>query len=181
MSCISIVHTRNTMDLIICCYIFVSIWYVCKLFIYVYRYDDQVDRVTKYQRILLDDLTLIEFGIMEHGGPVSLFKQSPKTGHHCIRLHYKVASVPGYYHMFRSTNLRFFNNMAVGIKTHEEMIGMDCCQMFLLTFLCILCTKYMNHSMAWRSCQSLHKLYLPNYWIEFSEIWLNYWTDFTEI
>ncbi|PNF21521.1 hypothetical protein B7P43_G13512, partial [Cryptotermes secundus] len=86
---------------------------------YVAEYDDQVDRVTKYQRIFLDDLTLIEFGIPEHGGAVSLFKQTSKTEHHCIRLHYKVASVSGYFHMFRSTNLRFFNNMAVGIKTHE--------------------------------------------------------------
>ncbi|XP_069695260.1 phosphatidylinositide phosphatase SAC2 isoform X2 [Periplaneta americana] len=89
---------------------------------YVAEYDDQVDRVTKYQHVLLDDLTLIEFGVPEQSGPGSLFKQSSKVGHHCIRLHYKVASMHGYYHMFRSTNLRFFNNMAVGIKTDEEMI-----------------------------------------------------------
>jgi hypothetical protein len=88
--------------------------------------------VTKYQRVLLYDLTLIEFGILEYSGSVSLFKQTSKTGHHCIRLHYKVDSVPGYYHVFRSTNLRFFNNMAVGIKTHEEMIGMDGSRMFAL-------------------------------------------------
>ncbi|XP_068084961.1 phosphatidylinositide phosphatase SAC2 [Anabrus simplex] len=88
---------------------------------YVAEYDDQLDRVTKYQRVLLSDLTLIEFGTPEQS-TVSLFKQSPKTGQHCLRLHYTVSGVSGYYHMFRSTNLRFFNNMAVGIKTEEEMI-----------------------------------------------------------
>lgn len=101
------------------------------------RYDDQLDRITKYQRILLDDLTLIEFGVPEHGGTVLLFKQTSKTEHHCIRLNYKVASVSGYYHMFRSTNLRFFNNLAVGIKTHEEMIGMDGCHMFYIFVHCL--------------------------------------------
>ncbi|KAJ9598474.1 hypothetical protein L9F63_010843, partial [Diploptera punctata] len=89
---------------------------------YVAEYDDQLDRVTKYQRVMLEDLTMIEFGVADHSNAVSLFKQSQRTGHHCIRLHYQVAAVPGYYHMFRSTNLRFFNNMAVGIKTEEEMI-----------------------------------------------------------
>jgi len=101
------------------------------------RYDDQLDRITKYQRILLDDLTLIECGVPEHGGTVSLFKQTSKMEHHCIRLNYKVASVSGYYHMFRSTNLRFFNNLAVGIKTHEEMIGMDGCHMFYVFVHCL--------------------------------------------
>ena len=66
---------------------------------------------------------MIEFGVADLSNAVSLFKQSHRTGHHCIRLHYQVAAVAGYYHMFRSTNLRFFNNMAVGIKTEEEMIG----------------------------------------------------------
>jgi len=101
------------------------------------RYDDQLDRITKYQRILLDDLTLIEFGVPEQVGTVLLFKQTSKTEHHCIRLNYKVASVSGYYHMFRSTNLRFFNNLAVGIKTHEEMIGMDGCHMFYVYVHCL--------------------------------------------
>jgi len=101
------------------------------------RYDDQLDRITKYQRILLDDLTLIECGVPEHGGTVSLFKQTAKMEHHCIRLNYNVASVSGYYHMFRSTNLRFFNNLAVGIKTHEEMIGMDGCHMFYVFVHCL--------------------------------------------
>ncbi|KAJ8983827.1 hypothetical protein NQ317_008953 [Molorchus minor] len=85
---------------------------------FVADYDDQVDKITKYQRVSLIDLTLIEFGMAEMSG--SLFK-TPKL-RYCIRLNYKVNNVSGYYHMFRSTNLRFFNNMAVVIKSIDEEI-----------------------------------------------------------
>lgn len=86
-------------------------------------YDDQFDKITKYQRVYLQDLTLLEFGTAESTN--SLFKSSkPK---HCIRLNYKVNNVAGYYHMFRSTNLRFFNNLAVVIKNLDEEIGESSC------------------------------------------------------
>ena len=81
-------------------------------------YDDQIDKVTNYQRVSLNDIVMIEFGQPEIG--VSLFKNKQ---HHCIRIDYKISSEYGYFHMFRSTNLRFFNNMAVVIKTEEETIG----------------------------------------------------------
>lgn len=86
---------------------------------FVADYDDQVDKVTKYQRVFLKDLTFIESGIPESA--TSLFKSNKHF--YCIRLNYKVDGVSGYYHMFRSTNLRFFNNMAVVIKNEEEEIG----------------------------------------------------------
>lgn len=86
---------------------------------FVADYDDQVDKVTKYQKVLLIDVTLIESGIPETG--TTLFKNNKSF--YCIRLNYKVNGVTGYYHMFRSTNLRFFNNMAVAIKNEEEEIG----------------------------------------------------------
>lgn len=41
----------------------------------------------------------------------------------CIRIHYQVDGQDGFFHMFRSTNLRFFNNMAIYIKTPEEING----------------------------------------------------------
>ncbi|GLV32607.1 spermathreecae [Carabus blaptoides fortunei] len=86
---------------------------------YVAEYDDQVDRVTKYQRVELKDLILLECGLPESS--MSLFKNTSKTKqHYSIRLNYKVDGVDGYYHMFRSTNLRFFNNLAVIIKNEEE-------------------------------------------------------------
>lgn len=82
-------------------------------------YDDQVDKVTKYQRVALEDVTLLESGVPD--SLTSLFKTS--KSHHCIRINYKVDGVSGYYHMFRSTNLRFFNNMTVIIKNEEEEVG----------------------------------------------------------
>ncbi|XP_076241319.1 phosphatidylinositide phosphatase spermathreecae isoform X2 [Calliopsis andreniformis] len=84
---------------------------------YVADYDDQIDKVTNYQRVPLEDIVLIEFGQPET--TVSLFKNKH---FYCIRINYKVANECGYFHMFRSTNLRFFNNMAVVIKTEEESI-----------------------------------------------------------
>ncbi|CAK9808185.1 Phosphatidylinositide phosphatase SAC2 [Anthophora quadrimaculata] len=84
---------------------------------YVADYDDQIDKVTNYQRVPLEDIVLIEFG--QPKNTVSLFENKH---FHCIRINYKIANEYGYFHMFRSTNLRFFNNMAVVIKTKEESI-----------------------------------------------------------
>lgn len=90
---------------------------------YVADYDYQIDKVNKYQRVLLKDVTLLEYGLSDNSG-LSLFKGSfTKPQHHCIRINYKVNGVEGYYHMFRATNLRFFNNMAVVIKNDDEAIG----------------------------------------------------------
>lgn len=85
---------------------------------YIADYDDQIDKVTNYQRVLLTDIVLIEFGQPEN--TVSFFKNKH---YHCIRINYKMKGEYGYFHMFRSTNLRFFNNMAVVIKNEEETIG----------------------------------------------------------
>ncbi|GBM70724.1 Phosphatidylinositide phosphatase SAC2 [Araneus ventricosus] len=78
---------------------------------FVAEYDDQTDRIIKYQHVLLEDLERIELG-PEPG----VFKSK----HCCLRLHYSVYGQSGYFHMFRSTNTRFFNNMAVPIKSEEE-------------------------------------------------------------
>ncbi|XP_054278972.1 phosphatidylinositide phosphatase SAC2 [Macrosteles quadrilineatus] len=109
---------------------------------YVAEYDDQIDRVTKYHHVPLPDLNLIELGVVDLSFSVAqstmqLFKSkntrghyclrlnysvSKNTrGHYCLRLNYSVAGQSGYCHTFRSTNLRFFNNVAVLIKTEEEM------------------------------------------------------------
>ncbi|XP_011497035.1 PREDICTED: phosphatidylinositide phosphatase SAC2 isoform X2 [Ceratosolen solmsi marchali] len=84
---------------------------------YVADYDEQIDKVTNYQRVLLKDIVLIECGQIEN--TVCLFKNK---NHYCIRINYKINDDCGYFHMFRSTNLRFFNNMAIVIKTDEERI-----------------------------------------------------------
>ncbi|XP_072393622.1 phosphatidylinositide phosphatase SAC2 isoform X3 [Diabrotica undecimpunctata] len=85
---------------------------------FVADYDDQVDKVTNYQKVLLEDVVLLEFGMAESS--TSLFKTSKHR--YSIRINYKVNNVSGYYHMFRSTNFRFFNNMAVVVKNMEEEI-----------------------------------------------------------
>ncbi|KAJ8920227.1 hypothetical protein NQ315_011888 [Exocentrus adspersus] len=85
---------------------------------FVADYDDQVDKVTKYQRVYLQDLTLLEFGMAESTN--SLFRSSKNR--YCVRINYTVNNVSGYYHMFRSTGFRFFNNLAVVIKNMEEEI-----------------------------------------------------------
>ncbi|KAE8740672.1 hypothetical protein FOCC_FOCC013820 [Frankliniella occidentalis] len=89
---------------------------------YVADYDEQMDRVTKYQQVLLKDITWLEQGTAELSTTGSLFKQSSRSLHHCIRIHYAVDCQPGYFHMFRSAHIRFFNNVAVEIKSQEEMV-----------------------------------------------------------
>ncbi|XP_033207947.1 phosphatidylinositide phosphatase SAC2 isoform X2 [Belonocnema kinseyi] len=84
---------------------------------YVADYDEHIDKVTNYQRVPLTDIVLMECGQPEN--TVSLFKNKH---HYCVRISYKIESDYGYFHMFRSTNLRFFNNMAIVIKNEEEAI-----------------------------------------------------------
>lgn len=60
------------------------------------------------------------------GPEPSLFKSK----HHCIRLHYLVNGQGGYFHMFRSTGTRFFNNVAVAMSSEEETIGKDWCRLW---------------------------------------------------
>ncbi|KAL0276635.1 UNVERIFIED_CONTAM: hypothetical protein PYX00_004166 [Menopon gallinae] len=89
------------------------------------RYDEQIDRVTKYQKIDLKNLKMIELGPISAPTQMSsVFKlnKSSMNNQFCIRIHYTIAGEDGYFHMFRSTNLRFFNNMTVLIKSPEEML-----------------------------------------------------------
>lgn len=82
-----------------------------------------MDRVTKYQQVLLQDISWLEQGTAELSTAGSLFKQSSRSLHHCLRIHYSADCQPGYFHMFRSAHIRFFNNVAVEIRSQEEMIG----------------------------------------------------------
>lgn len=86
-----------------------------------------MDRVTKYQKVSLKDVTLIELGsnTVQPSPMSSVFKfnKSSAIEQFCFRIHYTVGGEEGYFHMFRATNLRFFNNMTVVIKSTEEMHG----------------------------------------------------------
>ncbi|XP_025834417.1 phosphatidylinositide phosphatase SAC2 isoform X2 [Agrilus planipennis] len=107
-----------------------SILILTKESYFVAEYDDQVDRITKYETVPLSDITSLEFGVPE--SMTSLFKTT--KNHYCIRINYKINDCDGYFHMFRSTNLRFFNNMTVIIKNVEEEIESlkSICETFLV-------------------------------------------------
>uniref|UniRef100_A0A146LP15 Phosphatidylinositide phosphatase SAC2 n=2 Tax=Lygus hesperus TaxID=30085 RepID=A0A146LP15_LYGHE len=93
---------------------------------YVADYDDEIDQVTKCQRVLLSDISMVELGPMENQSqnPLQLFNKGKQkqSGQQCLRFRYKIDSNCVYSHTFRSSNLRFFNNVAIVIKTEEEML-----------------------------------------------------------
>ncbi|XP_053645587.1 phosphatidylinositide phosphatase SAC2 isoform X2 [Cherax quadricarinatus] len=84
---------------------------------YVAQYDEETDRILHYERVSLIDLEKIEMGPFTCQG---MFKQS--RPHQCVRFNYLVDGQSGFLQMFRSMNIRFFNNMAITIKSEEEMI-----------------------------------------------------------
>ncbi|CAL4085307.1 unnamed protein product [Meganyctiphanes norvegica] len=84
---------------------------------YVATYDEETDQIERYERVSLIDLEKIEMGAYTCQG---VFKQSRVQ--HCIRFNYAVDGQSGYFHMLRSMNIRFFNNMAVTVKSEEEVI-----------------------------------------------------------
>nr|XP_029717901.1 phosphatidylinositide phosphatase SAC2 isoform X1 [Aedes albopictus] len=81
------------------------------------EYDSHLDKIVRFENVSLDSITLIELGLFQHN---KMF-QGPAPAHLCIRLNYAVDGVDGYFHMFRSPNIRFFNNVAVVIKKTEEI------------------------------------------------------------
>jgi len=119
---------------------------------YVAYYDDEVDKVMNYQRVALSDIEIIEFGVAPHSPAFNLpgFKRHSKNEVHSLRLNYRMPQPPssvfydangdcsavpaepaslnvgtnlsGFFHMFRATNQRFFNSMAVMVNTEEEKI-----------------------------------------------------------
>ena len=78
-----------------------------------------------FPRVLLCNIDKIEFGLPEQSFS---FGRSNMRNEHSVRLWYRMpsedasAADSGYFHMFRSTNLRFFNNMAVVVRTEDEQV-----------------------------------------------------------
>ena len=112
---------------------------------YIAHYDDEVDKVTSYQRVALSDIEMIEYGLQDH--TFNLLKQS--KGSYTLRISYRMPPPPssvfyngadieslppspaslnagnnlsGYFHALRACNLRFFNSMAVVVTTNEERL-----------------------------------------------------------
>ncbi|XP_047035991.1 phosphatidylinositide phosphatase SAC2 isoform X2 [Helicoverpa zea] len=91
---------------------------------YVADYDETSDRLLGVQRVPLRDVTAIELGPFD-ANCTTIFNVGRKNSSeaiYCIRISYSCGGEAGYFHMFRSTTLRFFNNMAVVINTKDEMI-----------------------------------------------------------
>lgn len=83
------------------------------------EYDSNLDKIVRYENVPLTSITMVELGLSQHQ---NLFK-GPALPHLCVRINYAVHGVDGYFHMFRSPNIRFFNNVAVVIKKNEEIVG----------------------------------------------------------
>ncbi|XP_053678943.1 phosphatidylinositide phosphatase SAC2 [Anopheles nili] len=81
------------------------------------EYDSHLDKIVRFENVPLESITLIELGLFQHN---KMF-QGPAPAHLCFRLNYAVGGVDGYFHMFRSPNIRFFNNVAVVIRKTEEI------------------------------------------------------------
>ncbi|XP_016971036.1 phosphatidylinositide phosphatase SAC2 isoform X1 [Drosophila rhopaloa] len=81
------------------------------------EYDSHLDKIFRFEKVQLTQVHLIELGMHQQ---TKIF-QGSASAHLCLRLNYNVEEQEGYFHMFRSANLRFFNNMAYVIKTQEEL------------------------------------------------------------
>lgn len=83
------------------------------------EYDSHLDKIIRFERVPLLNVTMIECGLHQH---TKMF-QGSVSSNLCIRINYSVTGVDGYFHMFRSPNIRFFNNVAIVIKLQEEISG----------------------------------------------------------
>ncbi|XP_054747755.1 phosphatidylinositide phosphatase SAC2 isoform X3 [Anastrepha obliqua] len=82
------------------------------------EYDSHLDKIVRFEKVQLQNITLIELGMYQQ---TKLF-QGTAPALLCLRLNYIVDGVDGYFHMFRSANIRFFNNMVFVIKTQDEVM-----------------------------------------------------------
>lgn len=84
------------------------------------EYDSNLDKVVRFEKVNLQHITEIELGWYQHS---KIFQITPMP-HLCIRINYSIDGVDQFYHMLRSASLRFFNNVAIVIKTPEEILGL---------------------------------------------------------
>lgn len=83
------------------------------------EYDSHLDKIVRFEKVALDRITAIEFGLAPTAQKMF---QSTAASVPCVRINYAVDDVDGYFHMFRSPNIRFFNNMALVIRTQDEVV-----------------------------------------------------------
>ena len=61
---------------------------------YIANYDDDVDKVTRYQRVALFDIESIEFGPLEESAFQLSFRKSLSKNEHHLRISYKMPGQP---------------------------------------------------------------------------------------
>ncbi|XP_014666575.1 PREDICTED: phosphatidylinositide phosphatase SAC2-like, partial [Priapulus caudatus] len=79
---------------------------------YVADYIEEMDKISQFHRVALEDMLEMEIG------PESSLFKSKKTW--CLRINYAHNGESGYFYTFRSSTTRFFNNMAISIRSPEE-------------------------------------------------------------
>lgn len=83
------------------------------------EYDSNLDKIVRFEKVPLQNITEMELGWFQHS---KIFQITP-TPFLCLRINYSIDGNDSYYHMLRSAPLRFFNNVAIVIKTNEEILG----------------------------------------------------------
>jgi hypothetical protein len=61
---------------------------------YVAHYDDEVDKVTSYQRVVLADIEMIEFGVPDQATFNLSFRNQASKGNHSLRINYRMTPPP---------------------------------------------------------------------------------------
>lgn len=82
------------------------------------EYESALDKIVKFLKVFLEQISSVEFGSYQQS---KLF-QGNSVNHLCIRINYVNSNGKEQYHIFRSSNLRFFNNVAVVIRTNDEIM-----------------------------------------------------------
>ena len=101
--------------------------------LYLANYNEAHEAFTDYQKIPLEDVERIELAPESSSSQIEqlLFKSASVPKFHVLRIYYKIPTVQqgtpqetpsGYFHTFRSCNLRFFNNLVITMKSQDEQV-----------------------------------------------------------
>ena len=78
---------------------------------YLVDYDDDIDEITAYQCVYLENVEKIELGLT-----TSLFRAKQM----CLRIYYNHEGESGFFHMLRNSQIRLFNNKITTVTTNED-------------------------------------------------------------
>ncbi|XP_064631309.1 phosphatidylinositide phosphatase SAC2-like isoform X2 [Lineus longissimus] len=78
---------------------------------YIVSFDEEMEKISQCHKVGLENLEKIEIG-----PEPAVFKSK----YSCIRIFYGFKGQTGFFHTFRATNTRLFNNIVIMIKNQEE-------------------------------------------------------------